>query len=355
MKNALLLLLVSLLLSPCRAEASDAAPDTSAASMILYHAPSGRVLASKDPDKSMRMASTTKLMTALVALEAGDLASEIEILPEWTAVEGSSMNLKAGERYSLQELLTGLLLASGNDAALAIAESVSGSEAAFVARMNARAAELGMSHTHFANPHGLDGEDHYSTARDLAVLMGCVLEQDTLRSILGMRIASVRENVYVNHNRLLGRCEGMTGGKTGYTKAAGRCLVSSCCRDGLELICVTLSDPDDWQDHQAMYDWGFARFRSFSVSEIDLSPGVPLIGGEAGGIAPAGEAAYCVDRNSKIRWEINLPPFAFAPGAPGERAGELYIREDDALLGRLPLVWTGERISDTSYVGLTAA
>ncbi len=354
MKNALTVLLVSLLLFPCRAAAADPPPETSASAMILYHAPSGRVLASKDPDRPMRMASTTKLMTALVAVETGDLSAEIEIRPEWTAVEGSSMYLKAGERYTLHELLTGLLLASGNDAALAIAEAISGSEAAFVERMNEKAAELGLAHTRFANPHGLDAEGHCSTARDLAVLMGYVLEQDTLRDILGTRLVAIHDNTFVNHNRLLGRCDGVNGGKTGYTKAAGRCLVSSCCREGLELICVTLADPDDWRDHQALYDWGYACFRAFSASEIDLSPGVPLIGGGTARVAPAREAGFCVERGSRIHWEIDLPPFAFAPGSPGERAGELYIREDDALLGRLSLEWTGERVSDTVYVGRTA-
>ena len=246
--------------------------------MIVYHAASGRVLTEKNADEPMLIASTTKLMTALVTAKHGDLDDEAEIKSEWTRVEGSSMYLRIGERYTRRELLQGLLLASGNDAALALEETVSGSVEAFVDEMNRTAEELGLSHTHFTNPHGLNDEGHYSSARDLAVLTGRVMERMELREILVMRSACIHGTLYLNHNKLLGECDGVVGGKTGYTKAAGRCLVSCCVRDGLELICVTLSDKDDWADHAALYDWAYSRYRAVDPAELGELPAVPMIG-----------------------------------------------------------------------------
>ena len=352
MKKPWIILLVLALFTPTFAQAANTPPAVKAKAMILYHAPSGRVLAEKNADDTMLIASTTKLMTALVAAEGGNLDREVEILPSWTAVEGSSMYLKAGETYTLRELLQGLLLVSGNDAALAIAETVAGSVQGFTEQMNRKAGELGLSCTHFSNPHGLDAEDHYSTARDLAVLMGQVMELPALREILGMRSAQIHDLYYENHNKLLDRCKGVNGGKTGYTKAAGRCLVSSCRRDELELICVTLSDPDDWADHEALYDWGFSRYRAISTEDLGSLPSVPLVGGEGKARVDWGESPdLCVDRDSQIRRGIYLPRFVFAPVTPGGRAGEMRLWENGTELVSLPLVWSGTGKDETIYIG----
>ena len=350
MKRRLVFVLIFSFLIHGQALAADAAPAVSAKAMILYHAPSGRVLAEKNADDILHIASTTKLMTALAAVRRGDLEAEVEIRPEWAGTEGSSMYLTPGETYTLRELLEGMLLTSGNDAALAVAETVSGSQSSFVEEMNRIAGELRLSCTHYANPHGLDEEGHYSTARDLAILMGHVMEEPVLRDILGMTSVRIHDKVYANHNKLLKLCPGVNGGKTGYTRSAGRCLVSSCQRDGLELICVPLSDPEDWRDHEALYDWGFSRYRSFTGADVTL-PAVPLITGGEEKTDWEKPFMLCVDRNSTLTREVRLPRFLFTAADPGERAGEILIRENGALLSALPLIWSGIGERETAFLG----
>lgn len=231
------------------------APEVSAASAVLMDAESGRVLYEKDAHSRRLIASTTKLMTALVAVESTSLDQVIPMKPEYQA-EGSSMYLRFGEELKLKELLYGLLLASGNDAALAIAGGCGGDVETFVGWMNDKAAELGMEDTHFANPNGLDDEEHYSSAYDLALLGQAVLENETLAQLVSTRSITVAGRSLSNHNKLLWRYEGCTGMKTGYTDAAGRTLVSSAQRNGQSLICVTLKDPNDWADHAKLWTTG---------------------------------------------------------------------------------------------------
>ena len=225
MKRVSALLLVLILLCP----AADAAgPSTSAASAILIDGGSGRVLYAQNADEERPIASITKLMTALVAVERHpELSDVVTIRPEWTGIEGSSMYLKAGEQLTLEALLYGLLLVSGNDAA---------------------------EHSRFTNPSGLNEEGHYSTAADMARLARAVLEHETLARIVSTRSVSVAGRSLTNHNKLLWQYEGCTGLKTGYTEAAGRTLVSSAERDGQTLIAVTLNDRNDWADHAALFD-----------------------------------------------------------------------------------------------------
>lgn len=337
MKKTIAVLLSAALLT-LSASAASAAPDTSAKAMIVLHAESGAVLAEKSADTSMLIASTTKLMTALTAVELAAPEREITVLPEWTAVEGSSMYLRAGECYTLRELLEGLLLASGNDAALAIAGSLGGG--AFIDRMNRKAEELGLTASHFANPHGLDDAEHYSSAHDLAVIMAAALKNDVLAEILSMRSAVIHGISYVNHNRLLWSCPGITGGKTGYTKAAGRCLVTSCERGGLRLICVTLSDADDWKDHASLYDWAYASFASFALPAGAVAEQVPAVGTAPGKCeAVLGEStALCLPKDAAVTLHAVLPHFVFSP-VGGAAAGRLDILADGELAGTVPLVW----------------
>ena len=266
MNRRLLSLLLCLTLSaifPAWADETQP-PEISAKCAILTDG-GGEVLFEKNADMRALIASTTKLMTALVAVESAALDETVTPSEAACAVEGSSMYLKAGERYTVRQLLTGLLLASGNDAALALAEHCGG-EREFVRRMNEKAAALQMADSHFENPHGLDGEAHYSTARDLAKLMAAFCENEELRAIAALKSAAVGEQVYQNHNKLLSLCPGCVAGKTGYTDAAGRCLVSCCERQGQRLICVTLNDPRDWKDQCALYDWGF---QLWAMREVD--------------------------------------------------------------------------------------
>ena len=261
---ALCAALVVLTCIPAVAEAVE----VSATACVLMDADSGRVLYEKNGRQRMLIASTTKLMTALVALEQGTLTDVVTVTASHMA-EGSSMYLRAGEKLTLEELLYGLLLCSGNDAALAVTECAGGLEP-FVALMNEKAAALGMADTHFANPNGLDDEEHYSTAEDMARLAAAAMDDPVLRRVASTRTARIGGRTLTNHNKLLSRVEGCVGLKTGYTRAAGRTLVSCAERDGVRLVAVTLQDGDDWNDHASLYEQGFRVLRPVKAVERGL-------------------------------------------------------------------------------------
>ena len=239
----------------CITPAVAEALEVSATAAVLMDADMGQVLYEKNGDRQMLIASTTKIMTALVVLEHAAPDDVITVTPDHMA-EGSSMYLKAGETVRVEELLYGLLLCSGNDAALALTECAGGLTP-FVALMNEKAAALGMARTSFANPNGLDADGHYSTARDMAVLAAAAMENPTFRRICSSRSVTIGQRTMENHNRLLRQMEGCVGLKTGYTQAAGRTLVSCTEREGCRLVAVTLQDGNDWADHAALYDYGF--------------------------------------------------------------------------------------------------
>ena len=251
MLRALLRLCLLLCMLPAVAEAVE----VSATAAVLLDADTGQVLYEKNGDEQMLIASTTKIMTALVVLEQAGLDDTVTVTRDHMA-EGSSMYLKPGETVRVEELLYGLLLCPGNDAALALTACAGGPES-FVALMNEKAVALGMTRTSFANPNGLDAEGHYSTARDMAVLAAAAMEEPTFRRICSSRSVTIGQHTMENHNRLLRQVEGCIGLKTGYTKAAGRTLVSCAERCGCRLIAVTLRDSDDWADHAALYEYGF--------------------------------------------------------------------------------------------------
>ena len=239
----------------CITPAVAEALEVSATAAVLMDADMGQVLYEKNGDRQMLIASTTKIMTALVVLEHAAPDDVITVTPDHMA-EGSSMYLRAGETVRVEELLYGLLLCSGNDAALALTECAGGLTP-FVALMNEKAAALGMAHPSFTNPNGLDADGHYSTARDMAVLAAAAVENPTFRRICSSRSVTIGQRTMENHNRLLRQVEGCVGLKTGYTRAAGRTLVSCTERDGCRLVAVTLQDGNDWADHAALYDYGF--------------------------------------------------------------------------------------------------
>ncbi|TMW73652.1 D-alanyl-D-alanine carboxypeptidase family protein [Alteribacter natronophilus] len=238
--------------------------ETSAQGAVLIELESGRVLYEKEAHTQMRIASITKIMTALLAIEEGNLEDIVTVSARAEGTEGSSLYLYAGEKLPLRDLVYGLMLRSGNDAAVAIAEHIGGSLEGFVYMMNEKAREIGMSGTVFNNPHGLDDhEEHYSTAYDMALLTKYAMENSAFREVSGTKSyrASERENgyrVFNNKNRLLTQLYPYsTGGKTGYTKRAKRTLVSTAAKDGLELAAVTLNAGSDWQDHMNMFNWAF--------------------------------------------------------------------------------------------------
>ena len=335
-----LFLLIALLPVPALgAEAAGDAPEVSAEAAVVAELETGRILYEKNPVKPMKAASTVKILTGLLALENLDPAREVIIRPEWTGQEGSSMYLRPGQVCTVSELLYGLLLVSGNDAALALACTVAGSEEAFVALMNRRAAELGMEGSVFADASGLQAEGHRVTARDMAVLACAAMKNPGFRAIVSMRTAEAAGQTLRNHNKLLERYEGAMGVKTGYTRAAGRTLVSCAERQGLTLVCVTLNAPQDWEDHAALLDWGFGRFASADPSGMEWSLGV--VSGTEPEVpvrpAPCGRALL---PKEGVRWEAELPRFVYAPVKAGEEAGTLECRDGEGnILCRLPLLY----------------
>ncbi|RXZ76904.1 D-alanyl-D-alanine carboxypeptidase [Paenibacillaceae bacterium] len=264
----LVLLAVFLMLPASYTSISAAAPkiSTNAHASALIDVESGRLLHEENGDERNKIASLTKIMTAIVAIEHGDLADVVKVGKRAAGKEGSSIYLKVGEEMSLGHMLYGLMLRSGNDAATAIAEHVGGSEEGFVHMMNEKAEWLGLQNTHFMNPHGLDHEDHYSSANDMAQLTAYAMRNESFREIVKTRVKNVPnpndewDYRWTNKNKMLTMYEGADGVKTGYTKQAFRCLVSSATRDGQQLVAVTLNDGDDWLDHRNLLDFGFEHF-----------------------------------------------------------------------------------------------
>lgn len=242
-----------------------------AQSAILFDASSGRILYEKNADNPMLIASLTKIMTAIVAIENGNLNERVTVSPNAEGVEGSSIYLKAGEKIPLGTLLYGLMLRSGNDAATAIAEHIGGSVDGFVYLMNEKAAYLGLEHTHFANPHGLDDSEHYSSAKDLAILTAYALKNPVFQEIVKTEVKTVYwpgeqwKRKFYNKNKMLRFYKWADGVKTGFTKKARRTLVSSATKDGHQLITVTLNDGDDWKDSMFMLEYGFNHYDLVSV------------------------------------------------------------------------------------------
>ncbi len=285
------LLLFALLFALCGLLAQPAGA-LSATSAIVMEGESGRILYAQNEDEVRSIASITKLMTALVAIEENpDLQAVVQITAESCGIEGSSLYLREGEEITLEALLYGLLLRSGNDGAHAIAIYTAGSIEAFADLMNDKALELGMTNSHFTNPNGLEEEGHYSTARDMAILGCACLENSVLMEITSTKTISFGDRIYQNHNKLLWNYEGCIGMKTGYTEAAGRTLVSAATQDGMTLVAVTLNAPDDWADHTALLDEGFAGYQLTQVIETGdvvaqiptsgaLVPFVPVVAGE---------------------------------------------------------------------------
>ncbi|MEK3885935.1 D-alanyl-D-alanine carboxypeptidase family protein [Bacillus sp. FSL K6-3431] len=238
---------------------------------VLMEQKTGRVLYEQNPHEIRRIASITKIMTAIIAIESGKMNEKVKVSKNAVYTEGSSVYLTPGESIKLEDLVYGLMLRSGNDAASAIAEHVGGSLEGFVFLMNQKAEELGMKNTVFANPHGLDDhEKHYSTPYDMAILTRYAMENEIYQTISGTKVYKfTRESgpqQWKNKNRLLTeKYSYCTGGKTGFTKRAGRTLVTTAAKDGIDLIAVTLDGPDDWDDHISMYEYGF---RNFELKEV---------------------------------------------------------------------------------------
>ena len=327
-------------------------PNVSAKGCILMDYLTGEVIYEKNSKSKLPMASTTKIMSAMLAIEfGGDLDEEFVVDENAIKVEGSSMGLQVGDTVTMRNLIYGMLLPSGNDAANATAVRISGSVNEFVKLMNDRAVELGMNATHFVTPSGLDDDtdDHYSTAYDMAILTKEALKNKDFREICGQYNAKVKfgnppyERWLTNSNKLLNSCEGVIGVKTGFTDKAKRCLVSACERNGGTLICVTLNDPDDWIDHTKLYDYGFDMFEKQQLPLESNEFKISAVGGEQDYVrckTKTVKVGMIKDSAKKVKSEINLNHFLYAPVAENVQVGSVKYYYNDELVCEEPIYTT---------------
>lgn len=323
----------------------------SARKAILLDGTTGRVLYEKDADSKSLIASTTKIMTALVVCEQCNVLDRMRIPKEAVGIEGSSMYLQEGEILTIQELLYGMMLHSGNDAATALAIYCGGTVEGFAGLMNDKARELGMHGTHFVNPHGLDAPNHYSTAKDLAVLAAYALENPLFAMTVSTKSVKAGHRQLTNHNKLLWRVEGANGVKTGFTKAAGRILVSGARRQGRQLVCVTIDAPDDWNDHGTLLEQGFSEYHlSTLIREGQILGQVEVLGGTQAYVEliASEDFLYPLAVSEKISLAMPGIGFAYAPVVEDEDAGKAHILIDGKAVGTVDVRYrsTVERQED---------
>ena len=312
----------------------------SAQKAILVDSATDRVLYEKNADERSLIASTTKIMTALIVCEQCNVLDRMRIPKEAVGIEGSSMYLREGEILTVQELLYGLMLHSGNDAAVALAIYCGGTVEGFAELMNDKARVLGLTGTHFENPNGLDSPGHYSTARDLAILADYAMNNPIFHKTVSAKNVKAGERYLRNHNKLLWQVEGADGVKTGYTKAAGRILVSSASRGGRRLIAVTINDPCDWQDHAALLEEGFSHYQVQTLIDAGEKLGtVEIAGGEAGfaELLAAEDFIFPVAEEEELTVTLTGPGFVYAPVAEGADAGFAHVCLNGKAVGKVPL------------------
>lgn len=324
----------------------------SARSAILMAADTGEIVYEKNAHERLPMASTTKIMTSLIAIESGCLQKEITITRDMVLVEGTSMGLLEGDKATIKDLVCGMMLKSGNDAANAAAMSLAASKEDFLAMMNQRAKELKMYNTNFETPSGLDSKNHYSTAYDMA-LLGCeAIKNPQLSYICSQKEMALYygnppyRRVVKNHNRLLWEYEGAFGIKTGFTKKSGRCLVSAAQRNGVKLIAVTLNAPNDWQDHRKMFDYGFELVNNQEIKSDIKSVSLKIVGGTKSRVKVTTQytpkIAAFNQSSCDIEEIIYIKRFEYAPLKKGSVVGEARYYKENKLIDVIPVLTAEE-------------
>lgn len=329
-------IIVCILLCACTLYAK--ALGTNAKAAILINGDTGEIIYEQNITKRLPMASTTKIMTALLLCEKGDLEKEITVTAEMLRVEGSSMGLLAGDKVTLHDLLYGMLLASGNDASNVTAYVLGGTVNGFVKMMNDKAAELGLKNTHFDTPSGLDGESHYTTAYDLAMLALYAMQNKDFYNAASSKSATLNygnppyKRTLTNHNKLLKTFDGAVGVKTGYTKKSGRCLVSAAKRDGKYVIAVTLSDPNDWEDHTSLLEYGLNAVNITEVAPEKSNYTVSVVGADEDLVLTVPTKTFSNLSAEEISCYVNLPQFVYAPIKEGEVIGNAVYKKGDKII-----------------------
>jgi len=309
-------------------------PETSAKSAILINADTKEILYEKNAHEFLSMASTTKIMTSLLAVESGRLSDFVTAEKDYNC-EGTAISIKKGNTFTLETLVYAMLLESGNDAAELTADYLAGSQAEFAKLMNKKADEIGMNSTCFVTSSGLDSEGHGTTAYDMAVLGSYAIKNPVFRKICSTEKASVEyvspdiSSTFVNHNKLLKSYEGIIGVKTGFTKKSGRCLVTACERNGTTLVAVTLKAPDDWNDHKKLFDYGFSIQTEKSI-EIQIPYNITVYGSHNNSVkiqADVDKFSTARGNNEDISYKIHLNKWIYAPVKDGDIIGyaDIYI------------------------------
>ena len=311
------------------------AATVSAKAYIVVNAETMGVISGENYNKRLPMASTTKIMTALILAEQNTPQRIVTVTKEMVAVEGSSMGLKVGDKVSFNDLLYGMMLSSGNDAANVTAIAISGSIEEFSHLMNARAKELGLKNTNFVTPSGLDAENHYTTAYDLALLTAFALNNESFYKAVSSYKATLNygnppyRRMLTNHNRLLVEYDNAIGVKTGFTKKAGRCLVSAAQRDDKRVICVTLNDPDDWDDHKKLLDYGLNSVTSFTPENQKHIGSIAIFGGEKDRLSVTCDYGFITLLKSEIEnlsYNISYNKNLIAPITKGQVVGKITYK-----------------------------
>lgn len=313
-------------------------PTLSAHSAVLINAETKEIIYEKDAFTKRSMASTTKIMTGLLAVESGRLSETVSVGD--IRSEGSSIGLKKGHKISLEALTYGMMLESGNDAAVVCAEFLAGSEKAFSHLMNMKAKEIGMTETNFETASGLDSGEHYSTAYDMALLGACAVKNPIFREICSTknkRVDFIEPDISVtfsNHNKLLSWCDGVFGIKTGFTKKSGRCLVTACERNGTVLIAVTLNAGDDWNDHRKLYEYGYEKCEESEIF-IRIPDSIKVYSGCEDKINIEVEnnpVAIALADNKGLTQKIFLADFLYAPIKVGDVVGKAELYKEGRLI-----------------------
>lgn len=311
----------------------------SAKAAVVINGDTGEILFSRNANDRLPMASTTKIMTALLLCEIADLSKTIVTTKEMVTVEGSSMGLQVGDTVSYRDLLYGMMLASGNDAANTTAIALSGSVPEFVKLMNKKALELGLKDTHFETPSGLDGIEHYTTAYELALITKYALQNEDFAKAVKAESATLcygnppYKRTLTNHNKLLKAYDDVIGVKTGFTKKSGRCLVSASKKDGKFVIAVTLNDPNDWADHRALLDLGLAALQTVNVTPEQSKIKIPVQNGDKDFIElEISSKSFSLKETEDLRAVVLSPEFLYAPINKGDKISKVYYYVSDQLI-----------------------